>query len=108
MSEDQDVDPAITFDWTQFDSPSIAVITTVAEESGKDPIGLEPLYEVINPDSLDEMFSRTEYFHGSPAGRVVFEYHGYLVLVKATGHGHLYDTADNFQLSDVAVTECAQ
>lgn len=48
-----------------------AVIEAVAAREGVAPTDIdEPLYEVIDPDALDNLFTDT-------TGRVVFEYHGY-------------------------------
>lgn len=83
-------DPTVTFDWTTFDSVSWAVIETVAEESATDPMDLRPLYEVIDPESLDGVFTGTETSPGVTGGRVEFEYEGYTVVVRANGRGRLY------------------
>lgn len=54
---------------------SEAVVATVADRAGADPIDLPPLYDAIDPDALDAIFR-----DGRP-GRVSFEYVGYEVTV---------------------------
>ena len=54
---------------------SEAVVATVADRTGADPIDLPPLYDAIDPDALDAIFR-----DGRP-GRVSFEYAGYEMTV---------------------------
>ena len=39
------------------DEISETVVTTVAEAKGVDPLDLEPLYAVVDPDALNRMFA---------------------------------------------------
>ncbi|PGF18216.1 hypothetical protein CP556_03690 [Natrinema sp. CBA1119] len=58
----------------------IAVIHAVAAHRGADPIELPPLYEWIDPDSLDALFEPTR--RGGPRrGRLEFTYDGHAVAV---------------------------
>lgn len=97
MIEGQDANAVVSFDWTTFNSPSTAVITAVAEEDDVDPVAIEPLYEVVDPDMLDNIVNRTIYPRGSPNARIEFTYRDYQVLVKANGRGYLYDQDDSLQ-----------
>ncbi|RDI73034.1 hypothetical protein DWB78_06240 [Halopelagius longus] len=77
------------------ESPSNAVVSAVAAVAGYRPVAtepagegdtapvLDPLYSVIDPDALDEMFRDD----GSPAisGRVRFSYHDCDVAVLSDG-----------------------
>ena len=54
---------------------SEAVVATVADRSGTDPIALPPLYDSIDPDALDAIFGDDR------PGRVTFSYAGYEVTV---------------------------
>lgn len=45
-------------DWIEDGSPSYAVITAVAEATGRRPEDLRPLNDVIDPDGLDVLFDR--------------------------------------------------
>ena len=67
--------------------PSTKVIVTVAEREGVDPCELDqPLYDVVNPDSLDALFTPTSNAAVRRGGHVEFTYCGYDVTVKSDGH----------------------
>lgn len=67
--------------------PSVAVVEAVAAATGYDPYDVPPLYEVVDPDALDDLFSPKH--DGTPrrAGRVTFPLAGCNVTV--TGHGEV-------------------
>ncbi|WP_222913358.1 HalOD1 output domain-containing protein [Natrinema sp. SYSU A 869] len=83
-----------TTEWKQDteNTPVYAVVSAVAEASGLDMFELPSLYEAINPDALNELFtSRSE-----PAvGKVSFEYAGYDVVVRGTGVVEVQTTDDD-------------
>lgn len=99
MDATQDVDAIVTFDVTEFESPSAAVVTVVAEESGDDLLTIEPLSETIDSDSLDRIFAPTNAPGYTRNGGIGFEYQGYWVVVKANGRGYLYEPDDVIQPS---------
>ena len=82
-----------TGEWEQGteNTPVYAVVSAVAEASGVDMFELPPLYEAINPDALNELFtSRSE-----PAvGEVSFQYAGYDVTVHGSGVVRVRTTVD--------------
>lgn len=78
-----------SFEWTSAGGVSRALINAMAEEKSVDPIHLEPLYSVIDPDALDALFQDT-----AVGGTVSFMYHGYRIVVEACGRGYLYDLSD--------------
>lgn len=86
--------PQATFDWTVFEGPSMAVVAAVAEESDENPGALLPIYEVVDPDSLDTIFAEDSESTRISTGSIQFEYHGYSVIVKANGRGYLYEQGD--------------
>ncbi|MXR42643.1 hypothetical protein GRX01_15020 [Halobaculum sp. WSA2] len=63
----------------------LAVVARVASVSGVDPLELPPLYDVIDPDALNAIFSgRAE--DGSDGGVTVsFEYADHRVRVSGCG-----------------------
>lgn len=69
-------------------SPSEAVVTAVAEASGRAVTAgdgadaLDPLYDAIDPDALDTLFATDA--DGAGATAVEFVYEGYEVTVEAT------------------------
>lgn len=75
------------------EKPSHTVVETVADAEGIDPTELDPLYETIDPDSLDELFQDRLRRVDAPAtaGAVTFAYHGYEVRVTAGGRVSLED-----------------
>lgn len=66
-------------------SVSESVIEAVAEAEGADPIELSPpLYDVIDPDSLNQVFAPTP-TDGRMKGTLTFSYNGYEVTVCGDG-----------------------
>ncbi|QLH84437.1 HalOD1 output domain-containing protein [Halosimplex pelagicum] len=70
----------VTRDWTvtnayEDDSPSHAVVRSVAAATGRTVVDLDPLYETVDTDALDELFE------GSARARVSFRYAGCEVTV---------------------------
>ena len=59
---------------------SVAVVERVAGAEGVDPLDLDPLYEAIDPDALDTLCGGAGR-DARPPARIVFEYHGYTVIV---------------------------
>ncbi|OAQ52985.1 hypothetical protein HTG_09145 [Natrinema mahii] len=63
------------------DSISLRVIDALADATNTDARELEPLYDVVDPEALDQLVQS-----GSGADvRVEFEYHGMLVEVRGDG-----------------------
>lgn len=56
--------------------PSNAVIEAVAEAENADATDLSPVYDAIDPDALDALFT------GRCPGEVAFDYEGYTVIVR--------------------------
>lgn len=64
---------------------AIEVVEKVAEAEGIDPVELtSPLYEVIDPDALNNIFAATP-TADRVDGQVTFPYHGYEVTVRSDG-----------------------
>jgi hypothetical protein len=65
--------------------PSLAVVSAVAEITGRDVIDLPLLQDTLSPECLDDLFAPTE--AGSPRddGRVEFPYHDFRVTVYSHG-----------------------
>lgn len=63
-------------------TPVFAVVSAVAEVKGSDPVELPPLYEAINPEALNDLFtSRPE----SAIKMITFQYAGYDIVVRGDG-----------------------
>ena len=83
--------PAESFDWTAAESPSNAVVDAVSVVSDVEPTELTPLYDAVDPDALDSIFTRRGPSPVPPEGRVEFPYNGHRIVVKANGRGYVYD-----------------
>ncbi|WP_049888478.1 MULTISPECIES: HalOD1 output domain-containing protein [Natrinema] len=63
------------------DSISLRVVEALADTTNTDAHELEPLYNVVDPEALDQLFRS-----GSAADiNVEFEYYGVLVEVRSDG-----------------------
>lgn len=71
------------------DRISAAVVDALADANGVDPLELDPLYETIDPDALDSLFSTTDGSTRTHHGKVRFTTNGYEVEVTSTGRVHL-------------------
>lgn len=88
-------------------TPSEQVIERVAEAAAVPPETLPPLYEAIDPDSLNRLFADTS--DGARAtGHVTFSYAGYLVSVAAEGPISLDEVVQPGVASPGGVQETAE
>ncbi len=74
----------ITTEWGRDseNTPVFAVVSVVADAEDVDSVELPPLYDAIDPEALNGLFtSRSE----SSVGKVEFQYAGYDVVVRGTG-----------------------
>ncbi|SIR04147.1 hypothetical protein SAMN05421858_1215 [Haladaptatus litoreus] len=68
------------------DRPSIRVVNAIAEHEGTTPTEIRPvLYDIIDPDALDSLFSETQLGNSRSDGHVSFEYDGHKVTVYSDG-----------------------
>ncbi|SFS11522.1 hypothetical protein SAMN05216559_3885 [Halomicrobium zhouii] len=67
------------------ESASQAVVAAVAAETGSDPMTLEPLYGVLDPDALDALVAGDGPTTTAPPVRVEFTYAGCAVSVTGSG-----------------------
>ena len=67
------------------ESVSVAVVTAVADVIERDPMTIEPLSTVIDPDALDRLFASTDPTAQRGSGRVTFPLEGCEVTVYANG-----------------------
>ncbi|WP_254530076.1 HalOD1 output domain-containing protein [Natrinema gelatinilyticum] len=66
---------------------STRVIQTVAEREGVAPTDLPPLYDAIDPEALDSIFTAGQ-------GHLVFPYYGYRITVSGDGRLDVDDSDD--------------
>ncbi|GAA0250177.1 HalOD1 output domain-containing protein [Haladaptatus pallidirubidus] len=67
-------------------SLSTRVLTAVADAKECTPDDLEPLYNVVNPEALDELFAPQADGTTRADGSVSFQYAGYRVTVSSEGN----------------------
>lgn len=65
--------------------PSSAVVLAVSEVRNTDPSELDPLFGVIDPEALDQLFESKE----TPTGTIEFEYDDFEVSVRKSGEIYL-------------------
>lgn len=72
------------YDW-RVDAPQEVVIHCVAALEGSQAIELDPLYTVLDPDALDQLFAPMASGQHLGDGKVTFDYHGYEVTLHSYG-----------------------
>lgn len=72
-------------DWDGPDTVGETIVRTVAAVTGADPMAMPPLYDVVDPDALDRLFSPPESSIRAGTGRVEFAYAGCAVTVHGDG-----------------------
>jgi hypothetical protein len=70
-------------------SPSEAVVSSVAAHKGVDEVALPPLYETLDPDALDALFTGL----AGTNGQVTFDYAGCAVECTSDGRVDVRDAA---------------
>lgn len=68
-------------DW---DEPAVQVVEEVARVKDVDPLDLDLLNEVVDPDALNDLVA-----HAPGAVRIEFEYENQRVTVRGNGHVHV-------------------
>lgn len=76
----------LKYDSAHSESLSMVIIMTVADIVGADPLELDPLYESIEPERLDEFVSPSTDEATDSDGPITFTYHDYTITVHQRGH----------------------
>ena len=71
--------------------PSEAVVTAVATQLEADPVELSPLYDVVNPDALDDLVEHAQRTETGETQLVWFTYEGFDVGVRSDGQVRIRD-----------------
>lgn len=84
-----------TYEVSPAESLSDGVVTAVSTVSGLEPVanggaadlngGLDPLYETVDPDTLDALFRTADGDSTGTDGRITFTYHGREVTAHSDG-----------------------
>ena len=86
-TDDSALDPVARQHWDpETESVSASVVRAVAAAEGTTALDLdEPLYDVVDPDALDQLFAPKPDGTSRLLGQLHFRYHGYTVLVHEFG-----------------------
>lgn len=92
-----------------FEEPSTSqrVIRAVAETTGNEPTEVGPLYQVIDPDALDRLFSSTGK-NGRTDGYVEFTFAECDVVVRGSGEVEVTERDAGVEVGDGADGEPAR
>lgn len=71
------------FDW-ETTAPSVAIVEAVASAANSDPQSLESLYECIDPDAVDMLFTESP-DRPETSIQLTFTYHEFTVTVNSNG-----------------------
>lgn len=66
------------------ETPSMAVVSAVADLTGTEPSELDPLYETIDPDALNSLFQGSQADGPHARGQVSFSVAGCKVVVHGS------------------------
>lgn len=80
---------------TTIESESLppTVIAAIADHKGVDPLDLDPLYAVVDSDTLERLLSWSVDGDKASIGDLVFTYHDVEVRVTGEGDVHVTDSA---------------
>lgn len=73
------------------------VIRAVAAETDADPLDLDRLFDVVNPESLNALFEPTKRGSSRAMGMVAFQYEGCEVTVHASGEIEVVSSKQTIQ-----------
>lgn len=73
------------FEWGGDPPPSVVVLETLAEASGRSIESFDPLYDHVDVDALDSLFRPLEDGRPRGSGRVTFYIDGYRASVHGDG-----------------------
>jgi len=80
--------------WTHPDSMCVRVIDAVVETMGTDTTEIDPLYDYIDPDALNDLFKPSEDGRHRRGGRVEFQIEGHLIRISSHGDIEVRPVAD--------------
>jgi len=87
------------YDWDSSERLSSAIIAAVATVADTEPTELEPLYECVDPDALNALFSPLSEDQPRSRGRLSFFLDEYEVTVH--GHGEIVVDVSDIDASGV-------
>lgn len=83
----------MSFEWTEYESPTVAVISAVSAVENTPPDELPPLSDSLDPDAINAIIEATDSSDGTVS--VTFTYCNYEVVLFQRGELRLGPTADS-------------
>lgn len=87
-------EPVETFEWGGGQRPTTELLATLDDISNEDLLDVTPLYDVIDPDAIDAMFSPGLQQEGEASIYVRFEYLNYIIILQDTGLGEIFEKSE--------------
>jgi hypothetical protein len=81
-------------DWTHPNSICVRVIDAVVETMGTDSTEIDPLYDYIDPDALNDLFKSNENGQDHREGHVEFQIEEHLIRISSDGDIEVQPVAD--------------
>lgn len=95
MQHEQPNTPVLKeFDWSKYNSVSVAVIEAVAEVVNKEALDLSPLNQVLDPDGLDAILLNGSQTPTNQSISITFRFQDLIVRITSTGVGYVYSETD--------------
>ncbi|ELZ08940.1 hypothetical protein C479_12469 [Halovivax asiaticus JCM 14624] len=79
---------------------SLRVVDAVADEREVEPTALDPLYEAVDPDSLDALFPPVPQRSEGTSRSITFTFAGYQVTIEGTGRIDVTELDDRERVPD--------
>ncbi|MCU4743428.1 HalOD1 output domain-containing protein [Natronoglomus mannanivorans] len=70
-----------SYELSATETPTESIVYAVADVSGRDPLELCPLYEVVDPDAVDRLFGRSASRECSTGTKLRFVYEGHEICI---------------------------
>lgn len=80
--------------WTRPDSICVRVIDAVVDTMGTDTTEIDPLYDYINPDALNDLFKPSENGRHRRGGHIEFQMEDHLIRISSDGDVEVRPVAD--------------
>ena len=73
-------------------TPVYTVVSAVAEVTDSDPVDLPPLYDAVDPEALNDLFTARA---DPTVDQVTFRYAGYSIVVRGSGEVQVRPAQDS-------------
>lgn len=83
-------EPVETFEWSGDSRPTTKLLTILDNITDEDLLDVKPLYDGINTDAIDGLFSSECQQRGKASIWLRFEYLDYIILLRDDGRGKIF------------------